>query len=357
MSGLRWPPLFSGSCGSTLRRLFEADQAIEPLDLGEPLMAETTLVIIERVDNYFLRAAVRVISRVHRRRWANLVHERYGEQGRRRGSLSEVHTIEVTEGIECGIGGAAMDGKVSGDFHVGILIADIDRSSEVAKEGHVRHYSDKVLGQACCGERDATTLADPLHRNLGGIDIRETAYGFYRAYRVYENAAVVVGLGILDPLGHETRRMRAGSVAVLRCSSTAPHGSLSTGVDDQMRVACAGPRQQGARNIPSAVVADEFDHGRPRTLVVRAQEPGIDAVSCEASEGCVADVYRAVRRLDWFDAQVEVNGARLVESFTPEIVEIGWFGHGWPVVDEFLDSQICPGHSDQLLSCAKLDRA
>ena len=224
--------------------VFEADQSIEPLDLCESLMAETALMVVEGIDNYFLRATVRVIRRVHRRRRADLVHERNGEQGRRRGSLSEVHTIEVTEGIECGIGGAAMDGKVSGDFHVGILIADIDRSSEVAKEGHVRHYSDKVLGQACCGERDATTLADPLHRNPHGVDIRETPYGLYRPYRVYENAAVVVGLGILNSLGHETRRVRTGSVTVCRCSSTAPPGSLSAGVDDQMDIAGAGPRQE-----------------------------------------------------------------------------------------------------------------
>ena len=52
------------------------------------------------------------------------------------------------------------------------------------------------------------------------------------------------------------------------------------------------------------------------------------------------------------------NESRLVESLIPEIVEIGWFGHGWPVVDEFLDSQVCPGHSDQPpLAPAKLDRA
>ena len=120
-----------------------------------------------------------------------------------------------------------------------------------------------------------------------------------------------------------------------------------------MGVACAGQRQLGARDIPPAVVADEFDHGRPRAFVARAQEPGIDPVSCKASEGCVADVYRAVRRLDWFQAHVQVDGPRLAESFIPEIVEIGWFGHGWPVVDEFLDSQICPGHSDQLLSCQR----
>ena len=43
--------------------VLEADQATKPLDLGEPLMAETTLVVVERVNNYFLRAAVRVIRR------------------------------------------------------------------------------------------------------------------------------------------------------------------------------------------------------------------------------------------------------------------------------------------------------
>ena len=59
--------------------VFEADQAIEPPDLGEPLMAEATLMVVERVDNYFLPGAVRVIRRVHRRRRADLVHERNGE--------------------------------------------------------------------------------------------------------------------------------------------------------------------------------------------------------------------------------------------------------------------------------------
>ena len=107
-----------------------------------------------------------------------------------------------------------------------------------------------------------------------------TPHDLYRAYRVYENAAVIVGLGILDSLGQETRRVRAGSVAVSSCSSTAPSGSLSTGIDDQMGVAGAGPRQEGARDIPYDVVADEFD--RPRALVLWAQEPGVDPVTCEA---------------------------------------------------------------------------
>src|SRR4030095_10862067 len=114
------------------------------------------------------------------------------------------------------------------------------RSLKVAKERHVRHHSDKVLYQACCGERHATTLADTLHRTPRAIYLRQTPCVLYRAYRVYENTAVVVGLGILDSLGHETWRVRAGSVAVSRCSSTTPPGSLSTSVDDQMGVAGAG---------------------------------------------------------------------------------------------------------------------
>ena len=67
---------------------------------------------------------------------------------------------------------------------VGILIADIDRTLKVAEERHVGHHSNKVLCQACCGERDATTLADPLHRNPRGIDLRETPYGLLSRHRV-----------------------------------------------------------------------------------------------------------------------------------------------------------------------------
>ena len=66
-------------CGHHLGAVLEADQAIEPLDLGEPLMAEATLVVVEPVNNDFLRGAVRVICGVHRRRRADLVHEPNGE--------------------------------------------------------------------------------------------------------------------------------------------------------------------------------------------------------------------------------------------------------------------------------------
>jgi hypothetical protein len=66
-------------CGRHSGGVFEADQAIEPLDLGEPLMAEATLVVVEPVNKYVLRAAVGVICGVHRRRRADLVHERNGE--------------------------------------------------------------------------------------------------------------------------------------------------------------------------------------------------------------------------------------------------------------------------------------
>jgi hypothetical protein len=61
------------------RGVLEADQAIEPFDLGEPLMAEAALVVVERVNNHFRCAAVCVICRVHSRRRARVVHERNGE--------------------------------------------------------------------------------------------------------------------------------------------------------------------------------------------------------------------------------------------------------------------------------------
>ena len=79
----------------------------------------------------------------------------------------------------------------------------------------------------------------------------------------------------------------------------APCGALSSGVDEQVGVTGAGPGQEGARDVPSAVVADEFHNGRPRPLMVAwAQQPGFDSISSEAAEGRVPDLYGAVRRID-----------------------------------------------------------
>lgn len=44
----------------------KADVAIEPTNLGEPLMSQAALMIVEAVDHDLLLAAVGVIRRVHR---------------------------------------------------------------------------------------------------------------------------------------------------------------------------------------------------------------------------------------------------------------------------------------------------
>jgi hypothetical protein len=43
----------------------EADQVIEPVDLGKALVAASTLVIIERVNDDVLCAAIRLIRGIH----------------------------------------------------------------------------------------------------------------------------------------------------------------------------------------------------------------------------------------------------------------------------------------------------
>ena len=55
----------------------EADQPIEPVNLGQPLMAHATLMVIEGVNNDVFGAAVRVICGVDGRRRACFIHERY----------------------------------------------------------------------------------------------------------------------------------------------------------------------------------------------------------------------------------------------------------------------------------------
>ena len=94
---------------AVLARLLEADQAIKPVDLGKALVAEATLMVIEPVDDDVLCAAVRVIRGVHRRRRADLVHQRHREQGGRRGPLGEIHAIEVAERGERAVTPTSMD--------------------------------------------------------------------------------------------------------------------------------------------------------------------------------------------------------------------------------------------------------
>jgi hypothetical protein len=55
--------------------VLEADQVIEPIDLGKALVAESTLVVIERVNDNLFCAAIRVIRGIYRRRRADLVHK------------------------------------------------------------------------------------------------------------------------------------------------------------------------------------------------------------------------------------------------------------------------------------------
>ena len=68
--------IYSGFVEGLSRNVIEPDEAIEPFDLGKPLMAEAALVIVEWVNNYFRCATVCMICRVHSRRRARLIHKR-----------------------------------------------------------------------------------------------------------------------------------------------------------------------------------------------------------------------------------------------------------------------------------------
>ena len=71
----------------------------------------------------------------------------------------------------------------------------------------VVEYQGYGGGRGLAGERLgwAAALARAAHGDAAGVDLRERAHGVDGAHRIREDPAVVVGLGILDAAGHETR--------------------------------------------------------------------------------------------------------------------------------------------------------
>src|SRR5450631_4137492 len=129
MAGSRSVP---GTCG-------------EPGQLASELVTATALVLIERVHLDLLvdstgDSPVVVVRGIHRRGWADGIHQADREQCWRGRASREADAVEVGQRAERRGGMRAVHGQVGGDLGVRLPVGQVDRPAEVASERDVWQY-------------------------------------------------------------------------------------------------------------------------------------------------------------------------------------------------------------------------
>jgi hypothetical protein len=159
----------------------------------------------------------------------------------------------------------AVDREVGVDFGIGAALGNAHGAWKIAEERHVGHHRLDRRLEPGGGERDATALAAPDHRDLVGIDPRMAAPGLDGAHRVGEHPPVVIGLAVEDAAGHEAGRGRIGADGIGRVAGR-PGAALAARVHHQVRVAGGGPDEPLVREPASAAVPEVLHDGGQRRV-------------------------------------------------------------------------------------------
>ena len=169
---------------------------------------------IVRVDPDLLRAGPMIVCGIDCRGRADLVHEAYGEQSLCSGTRREVDSIEVRKRIEHRIYLVAMDMAIFGDLLVGIGIHEFGGAAVVTEEWYIRHGCHHVRDEPGCCDGDASALGSAGYSDPGCVHVGVAARGLDRTNRVREDAAIVVMLGLKNPLGHAAGEMRVSAIRI-----------------------------------------------------------------------------------------------------------------------------------------------
>jgi hypothetical protein len=179
-----------------------------------------------------------------------------------------------------------------------------------------------------------------------------THHRLHRPDRIGNQAAVVIGFGCQDPLGHKTGNMRCIPCTIfIRRVPFGPGAPLPPGIHHKVCVTGTGPHQPVEGETAASAVTDIFDDaGQLDCSFGRQNQPTLNRLAFIAGKTHIEGLELLQMIIDRFENRIERIGTSFLQGALPERIPIGRFRNLRVIFFQLFERHIKKSHDALLCS-------